>query len=284
MSKTPTKIAVVDLEKLQVTAQATVPYRVGNGAIDSEFAYVSQLNSGTIQALSITDLQRKKQAINSDHIWSLNIVANTLFAGTNNRTQLVYQIPELKRNAAMDVGKDATGGMPHNMRGFPGNEPQGGLPWVVEVHDGWRIDDIVYNSDLRKVRLIGKVAGINTVGYSTPEHQVYVDPQQRPVETAWGKLRPDLAQMHLILQDRKRTLDWAVLVPYPVHLALVTEPQADSGGGRGFRPELSVRLEGEIFCPGRSRVRPCSPNWKTRGNRITQTFRWAATRCERWVT
>lgn len=131
----PATLALVDLRKLEIVAQRTLPYSVLHLAM-GQHVYVASPDSAAFHALSIKDLSDVKRVFTSAPVTEMVPVADRLFVRVAARSPDVYVVPSL-------VSADG----PATDTDEPVNAQISRIP--LKIGDGWLHQGVYYDHELK---------------------------------------------------------------------------------------------------------------------------------------
>lgn len=153
-----THIAVLDLEKFSVVAEATLPFRAATAAIDNTFVYVAAEGNNYMQVFSLTDPTKRKQVVADDPIAVIEPVNEEMvLVGTQVGTTVCYTLPELKRISQKANGDDLRVAPRVMYPAFMERNDQGfSMPPLNlrNMQEGWMVDGLVYDAALSRIKLL----------------------------------------------------------------------------------------------------------------------------------
>ncbi len=140
------RLAVIDLKGLKVTAQRKLPVGIGDIAVDSRYVYAALADSDAFLVLDRSDLKDVKRIFTSGRVRALMPVAETLlFVQTQDGEQTVLDVASLSPASAADVGAGI------HLSG-KGKSISRELP--AGTGDGWWYDGIFYDAVFKKPRTV----------------------------------------------------------------------------------------------------------------------------------
>lgn len=233
----PSKIALVDLKKMKVIVQKTLPYTIRTAAVDANFVYVAPTSADRINALDLKDLSRKNYTITDSSVTELlTIASRRLVANTANHGPRVYDVPKLKAADSPVVSK--SGEEVYSGRGFRGrymrptrspyyrrSAGSGDMP--VKVGRNWYAAGCLFGPDLARAKMLVDAAGMVTL---SDRHEA-----EAVIPLPWNRI---VANSNLVSRTGQRIAEFgksptAILSHVPVAATLIVG--INQGKGSGYR-------------------------------------------------
>jgi hypothetical protein len=207
-----TRLALVDLQKLSIVADKTVPFDVQYLAVDSNYAYAIPMNAQVIEVLSLKDLSSVRKIFAPQWPGSLHSVAGVLYVGQA-ELPARFKVPELQLLPALPT----VGGY---------NEPEFGHVWPVAVDGGLLFRGVVYDPQMNKVVRAIQPEPIASIGLELTARTLTGG--VRPVAGLWGLASSNLSVLRETgpYAAQLRGVDPVVPTDLPV-IAMLQSPNPD---------------------------------------------------------
>lgn len=233
----PVRLALIDLEKMQILAGRTLPYSVRTAAVDANFVYVAPAEADRINALDLKDLARKNYTITDSAVTELVVVGSKrLVAGTASHGPRVYEVPKLKAVDSPLTGPPARSA-PYASVVARMYYRQGSTAMPFRIGKNWYAAGCLFGPGLTSARMLICVGGITTVG----------DDRRRPqpiIPLPWNRI---LRGTELLSRTEQRIARFdgvptAILPGAPVAASLTSAVSRARTRGYGYSSARSAAL------------------------------------------
>lgn len=214
------ELALVDLDKLQVTARRSFASSIHAVAVDGEYAYAAMTYSHTVYVLSRKDLSDVRRIFTEGSVRSLTAMGNGLLV-ISDRTTTAYDKPDFK---PLEHDAGARAELDRQSRQIPGPR---------RVGSGWLLRGAFYDADLKTAKLL-LTGPVPSVSLGNPKY-AYGSREAGREAAPWGVF----AMGGLLVTVNARTIGTAsnvvagtVLPDIPAAAMLVRKQTPDHASGR----------------------------------------------------
>ena len=256
--QTGCQLAIIDPQRLTVTARRTLALNLHAVAIDSRYVYLPQFDSDAFYVLSRNDLSDVKRVFTAGRVRQLVSVGDAyLFVASGDRNTIAqFKLPDL---TPLDLAS-AAATRPVNQQGYI--EPPSSPPPARVGDDAWLHRGVLYDAEFKKVRMLVMPEGaiplfnrdVGNIGMGVRFDQ-FGRPQ--PAIAPWGAVVNGGSIQRLAGQSVGRLTGVDVLMLNDIP-AVVTLDYADAGN-RGRVPNAGAEQRERVVLNVRDLVTAGAP-------------------------
>ncbi len=243
-----TRMAIVDLATLKVVAEARVPFRVTAAATDGKQVFVAQQGSNQLVYFTALEPAKQKSLAASDDVLSLQVVNTNLFASLKTGGIACWTLPDMKLNPAL--GKATA---TQERMGIEFDQRQQQPQAVTRIRDGWLLNHVLYDSELKTPRLLLGAPGLSLaggrVGPAFPGMPGMRNGGASGALSSWGKLPQPARQVYSGLSGQTQQAS-VVLDDVPALVTAAATIQQKNVSTHTYSTEQTLKLTVDDLAAG----------------------------------